>query len=71
MCVVRVTRIVSNKHRRLTANGNNDNGIQSSDARDFFAKNQALLTKFYQLTKPYLQAPKADNNKKATKAKKK
>lgn len=71
MCVVRVTRIVSNKHRRLTANGtNNNNGIQSSDARDFFAKNPALLTKFYQLTKPYLQAPQPDNKEgKATKKK--
>lgn len=73
MCVVRVTRIVSNKHKHLTAKGNNnDNGIQSSDARDFFAKNPALLTKFYHLTKPYLQAPKANSKEgKDTKKKKK
>ena len=50
MCVVRVTRIVNKKHRNVTAQGN-DNGIQSSDARNFFSANLPLLRKFYTMTK--------------------
>ncbi len=57
MCVIRVTRIVDGKHRRVTKNGteNNDNGIQSTDARDFFSANEDRLRRFYHLTKPYLE----------------
>ena len=50
MCVVRVTRIVNKKHKNVTAQGN-DNGIQSSDARNFFSANLPLLRKFYTMTK--------------------
>ncbi len=53
MCVVRVTRIVSKKHPYVTKKGN-ANGIQSSDARDFFSSNPKLLRQFYEMTKDRL-----------------
>lgn len=59
VCVMRVTRIVNNKHKRLTAKGNED-GIQSSDARNFFSSNPTLLDKFYHLVKPYLTVAKTE-----------
>ena len=57
MCVIRVTRIVNGKHKRVTKNGseNNDNGIQSTDARNFFSGNENRLRRFYLLTKSYLE----------------
>ena len=47
MCVIRVTRKVNGKVE--------GNGIQSSDARNFFSSelSQARLKKFYYLTKGY------------------
>lgn len=47
MCVVRVTRVMANKNEK-------GNGIQSSDARNFFSQNADRLRRFYQLAKPYL-----------------
>ena len=71
MCVMRITRIVSNHHKRLTASGNED-GIQSSDARNFFSSNPQLLRKFYHLTKSHLERPKtATQNKKSNQNRKK
>ena len=70
MCVMRVTRIVNNKHKKLTASGNED-GIQSSDARNFFSANPALLDKFYHLVKPYLAVADNKRNDKDKRIKKK
>ncbi len=53
MCVVRVTRIVSGKHKTVTANGDKD-GIQSKDARNFFSSYPQRLRKFYHLSKSHL-----------------
>ena len=65
MCVVRVTRIVSNKHRNVTSQGN-DNGIQSSDARNFFSANIPLLRKFYTMTKDRISTPHPQTPKQPT-----
>ena len=67
---MRVTRIVNNKHKKLTASGNED-GIQSSDARNFFSANPALLDKFYHLVKPYLAVADNKRNDKDKRIKKK
>ncbi len=48
MCVMRVTRVMANNREK-------GNGIQSSDARNFFSQNPDRLRKFYQLAKPYLK----------------
>ncbi len=45
--MVRVTRVMANKNEK-------GNGIQSSDARNFFSQNADRLRRFYQLAKPYL-----------------
>lgn len=58
MCVMRVTRMVSRNHR----NAGSADGIQSSDARNFFSSYPQRLRKFYQLTKPYF-APKQTQKK--------
>ena len=53
MCVVRVTRIVSNKHKTITSNNDKD-GIQSRDARNFFSSYPQRLRKFYRLAESHL-----------------
>ncbi len=45
MCVIRVTRLVPGKVE--------GNGVQSSDARNFFSSSPARLKKFYHLTRNY------------------
>ena len=52
MCVVRVTRIVDRKAHPQVADG--DNGVTSSDARNFFSANYERLRRFYQMTKELL-----------------
>ncbi|MBO4659069.1 MAG: hypothetical protein J5637_05555 [Prevotella sp.] len=48
MCVVRITRVMSNKKEK-------GNGIQSSDARNFFSQHPDRLKRFYKLARPYLK----------------
>ena len=48
MCVVRITRVMSNKKEK-------GNGIQSSDARNFFSQHPDRLKRFYMFAKPYLK----------------
>ena len=48
MCVVRITRVMANKKEK-------GNGIQSSDARNFFSQHADRLRRFYMLSKPYLK----------------
>jgi len=62
MCVVRVTRIVSGKHKSVTSTGDNI-GIQSTDARNFFSSHPQRLRKFYRLVQAHLQATDNDKNK--------
>lgn len=66
MCVMRVTRITS-------VNPGKTNGIQSTDARDFFLTGDNRLQKLYRLTQPYLKgkAMKKKDQKKTTKQQKK
>ncbi len=54
MCVVRVTRIVDRKAHPQIAKGG-ENGINSSDARNFFSDSDVRLRRFYQMTKGYLK----------------
>ena len=60
MCVVCITRL--SNHADVTRVADK-RGIQSSDAREFFASNQQRLRKFYTLAKPYLAPmPPTSNN---------